>query len=131
METERKNGKNKAVNKEKILKILKEYSMITLGCIIYSLGVAVFLDPNKIAPGGVTGIATVINSVLNGKVISGLNIETNLTGILIIVINVPLLIVGAIFFGKKFTISTVYATVVSSLLIELWNFAFSSLPPFR
>ena len=77
METERKNGKNKAVNKEKFLKILKEYSIITLGCIIYSLGVAVFLDPNKIAPGGVTGIATVINSVLNGKVISGLNIETN------------------------------------------------------
>lgn len=130
METERKSGKDKAVNKEKVLRILKEYSIITLGCIIYSLGVAIFLDPNKIAPGGVTGIATIINSVLNGKVISGLNINTNLTGILIIAINVPLFIVGAIFFGKKFTISTVYATVVSSLLIELWNFAFSSLPPF-
>lgn len=130
METERKNGKGKAVNKDKVLRILKEYSIITLGCIIYSLGVAIFLDPNKIAPGGVTGIATIINSVLNGKVISGLNIDTNLTGILIIAINVPLLIVGAIFFGKKFTISTVYATVVSSLLIELWNFAFSSLEPF-
>ena len=130
METERKSGKDKAVNKEKVLRILKDYSIITLGCIIYSLGVAIFLDPNKIAPGGVTGIATIINSVLNGKVISGLNINTNLTGILIIAINVPLFIVGAIFFGKKFTISTVYATVVSSLLIELWNFAFSSLPPF-
>lgn len=130
LETERKSGKDKAVNKEKVLRILKDYSIITLGCIIYSLGVAIFLDPNKIAPGGVTGIATIINSVLNGKVISGLNINTNLTGILIIAINVPLFIVGAIFFGKKFTISTVYATVVSSLLIELWNFAFSSLPPF-
>lgn len=129
MKSVKKNGSGK-ITKKAVLKILKDYSIITLGCIIYSLGVALFLDPNNIAPGGATGIATVINSILNGEVIEGLNIGTNLTGILIIVINVPLLIVGAIFFGKKFTISTVYATVVSSLLIELWNFAFKTFPPF-
>lgn len=108
--------------KNKALKILKDYAVITLGCIIYSLGVAYFLDPNNIAPGGVTGIAIIINHLLP--------FETDVTGMVIIIINVPLFILGAIFFGKKFTISTVYATVVSSLLIELWNYLFAALPPF-
>ena len=117
-----KNGNGK-ITKKALLKILTDYSLITVGCIIYSFGIATFLDVNKIAPGGVSGIATVLNGVLNGAVVESLNIGTNLTGILIIVINIPLLICGAIFFGKKFTISTVYATVVSALLIELWNYA--------
>lgn len=95
---------------------------MTLGCIIYSIGVALFLDPNNIAPGGITGIAIVINYLLP--------LEQDLTGIIIIVINVPLFILGAIFFGKKFTISTIFATIVSSLLIELWNYVFADMPPF-
>lgn len=122
MDEKNLNAENKKITKRKVLKIVKEYLITTLGCIIYSLGVALFLDPNNIAPGGVTGIAIVINYLLP--------IEQDLTGIIIIVINVPLFILGAIFFGKKFTISTVFATIVSSLLIELWNFAFASVPPF-
>lgn len=102
---------------------------MTLGCIIYSLGIALFLDINKLAPGGVSGIAIIINAVLNGAVISGLNIGADITGILIIVINIPLFIIGAIFIGKKFTISTIYATVVSSLMIELWEYAFAGIQP--
>lgn len=124
MKSVKKNGNGKITQKA-VLKILKDYSIITLGCIIYSLGIATFLDVNKIAPGGISGIATVINGVLNGAAADGFNIGMNVTGILIIVINIPLLICGAFFFGKQFTISTLYATVVSSLLIELWNFAFA------
>jgi len=122
-------GENTA-KKNKVLKILKNYLVMTLGCIIYSLGIALFLDVNKIAPGGATGIATVLNSILNGEVFEGLNIGTNITGILLLAINIPLLIVGAVVFGKKFTVSTIFATVVSSLLIELWNFLFSAYIPF-
>lgn len=110
-----------AARKAKVLKILKKYSVTTLGCIIYSLGVSLFLDLNNIAPGGITGIAIIINSVIG--------LETNITGILVIAINLPLLILGAIFFGKNFTLSTIYATVVSSLLIELWNFIIKDYPP--
>lgn len=123
MKTAKNNGDNNAGKKAKVLKIFKEYSIITLGCIIYSFGVALFLDPHNIAPGGVTGIAIIINELLP--------IETNITGILIIVINVPLFILGAVFFGKKFTISTVFATVVSSLLIELWNLVITDLSLFE
>lgn len=122
MQEDKLKDKNSAVKKAKVISLLKRYAVITLGCIIYSLGVALFLDANNIAPGGVTGIAVVINSVLP--------IERNITGILIIAINVPLLILGAVFFGKYFTLSTLYATAVSSLLIELWNIVFKDLLPF-
>ena len=122
MKSVKKSGGTK-ITKKAVLKILKDYSIITLGCIIYSLGVALFLDPYNIAPGGATGIAIVINEILP--------IETNITGILIIAINVPLFILGAVFCGKKFTISTLFATVVSSLLIELWNFAFKDVEIFK
>ena len=122
MKSVKKNGSGK-ITKKAVLKILKDYSIITLGCIIYSIGVALFLDPYNIAPGGATGIAIIINEILP--------IETNITGILIIVINVPLFILGAVFCGKKFTISTLFATVVSSLMIELWNFAFKNVEIFK
>lgn len=101
--------------KKKTLDFLKTNSLILLGCVIYSFGIAVFLDANNIAAGGVTGIAIVIN-FLTG-------IET---GYLILFLNVPLLIFGAIVFGGKFAVSTVYATVVSSLMVRGWTWLFES-----
>ncbi len=103
------------MEKSKISKVLVKYSLITLGCIIYSFGVAVFLDANSIAAGGVTGISILISFL------SGWD-----TGFLIILINIPLLILGAVFFGKKFIISTLYSTLISSLMIEGWEWVFES-----
>ncbi len=99
-------------NKASVLKFFKKYSVMTLGCIIYSLGVALFLDANELAAGGVTGIAIII-SFLAGEKIG--------TGWLIIILNVPLFVLGVIFLGKKFILPTLYATLFSSGLIELWN----------
>lgn len=96
------------------VKILKKYALIAIGCIVYSLGVALFLDTNALASGGVTGIAIMISSLAHGRI--G-------TGWLIIIINIPLFVLGAIFFGRKFIVSTLIATAVSSGLIELWAFA--------
>lgn len=87
------------------------YSLITLGCIVYALGVALFLDPYNLAAGGVTGIAIMITYA------SGWNV-----GWIIVVINLPLFVLGAIFFGKKFTLSTLFSTLLSSLLIEFWAY---------
>lgn len=99
------------MEKEKKIIIAKNCALISLGCIIYSLGVALFLDPYGIASGGVTGIAIIINYVSNGVI--G-------TGWLILIINVPLFIIGFIFFGKTFIISSVISTALSSGLIELF-----------
>ncbi|MDE6868739.1 MAG: YitT family protein [Clostridia bacterium] len=113
------------MKKKKALEFLKRYSIIVLGCIIYSAGVSFFLDANHIASGGVTGIAIIISYLLQPTPVAGiLN-----TGILIIIINVPLFILGFIFFGKGFTLSTLFATVLSSALIEVWNFALKKFIP--
>lgn len=107
----------KKINKKAVMLFLKQYGIITLGCIIYSLGIALFLDPYDLASGGVYGISVIIRYLC----------ETYLgwvwltTPILIIALNIPLFILGAVFFGKKFVLSTIYSTVVSSLLISLWK----------
>lgn len=103
----------KAINKDKVKKAAIKYGIITLGSIFFSLGVALFLNANHVSSGGVTGIAIIIEYLTGFP-----------TGYLIIFINIPLFILGAIFFGRNFIISTVYSTVSSSLLVELWKFLF-------
>lgn len=103
-----------------IKETIKKYSLIVIGCIVYSVGVALLLDPNELAAGGVTGIAIIINYLSNGAI--G-------TGWLIVIINVPLFILGMIFFGKSFIISTLISLLLSSGLIELFNVTLVPLMP--
>ena len=108
------------MNKKTVaLKILKQYLIITAGCIIFSLGIALFLDANKIASGGVSGLAIILSHITPLK----------MTGVWIIILNVPLFILGAVSFGRNFVISTLYSTIVSSLLIELFNFLLKDFLP--
>jgi uncharacterized membrane-anchored protein YitT (DUF2179 family) len=96
------------------------YAVITLGCLFYSFGVSLFLDAGGLSSGGVTGIAIIINHLLRFN-----NIDFIDTGIIIVIINIPLLIVGTLHFGKKFLFSTVYTTLLSSLLMVFWKWLFN------
>lgn len=113
-----KDGGNEAAkpvkpNKKKIaLGIFVKYLIITLGCILYATGISLFVEPANLSSGGMTGISLIINAV------SGFP-----TGYLYIILNVPMFILGLIFFGWKFLLSTGYATVVSGLLMRLGKFA--------
>ena len=88
-----------------------------LGSVLYALSVNIFTAPNQIAPGGVTGVATLFNFAW------GLPIGT-----MILVINLPLLIASWFRLGKAFTIRTLIVTVLSSVVIDA---AAPFLPPFR
>ncbi len=98
-----------------VLAQLKKYALITLGCIIYSLGISLFIEPANLSSGGMTGISLIINAV------SGIP-----TGYLLIILNIPVFIIGFIFFGWAFLLSTGYATTVSSLLMTLWSHIFGA-----
>lgn len=87
------------------------FPMITVGCIIYALGFSIFILPNHISPGGVSGIALIINKFL--PFLS--------TGAVIILLNIPLMILGLIKLGKKSIVRTAYAVVVSSILIDAFE----------
>ena len=87
--------------------ILLRYIAIIAGCLIYAAGIAIFLDPNDLAPGGITGIAIMISYATSIP-----------SGTLVLIINIPLLIIGAKRFGKSFLMYTVVSTVLSSFMIN-------------
>lgn len=85
-----------------------DYLMITVAAFIYAVAVSLFLDPNSLAPGGVTGIAIILNRL------SGLE-----TGTWVLIINVPIIILGMWKFGLHFILSTLYCTAATSFFINL------------
>lgn len=103
------NTQNRIPNKKvSAKKIVMDYLLITAACAIYSVAVSMFLDPNSLAPGGVTGISIILNRLIPVE-----------TGTLILLINIPILILGAWKFGLRFSLSTIYSTVLISLFTNL------------
>ncbi len=90
--------------------ILKSILAVTLGAAVYALSIVFFYDPASIAPGGLAGIAIIISHVINFP-----------TGTLILLLNIPLFILALLKFGKKFVFLTIYATVLSSVLMNLFE----------
>lgn len=88
-----------------------------LGSVLYALSVNIFTAPNQIAPGGVTGIATLIN-YLTGFPIG--------TGILLV--NLPLFLASWRILGRGFTLRTAAVTVLSSVIMDI---AAPLVPPFQ
>ena len=46
--------------KNKVVKFIIRYVVITLSAIMYGLGIGLFLNPNQLAPGGISGIAIIL-----------------------------------------------------------------------
>ncbi len=91
------------------MNFIKRYGIISLGCVIFALGFALFLSPLEISPGGVSGIVILITHYFP-------SVDS---GLLILFFNVPLLIFGSIILGGRFLTGTVWATVFSSLAISV------------
>lgn len=97
-----------ALQKKTVRQKVIDYMVITVASVIYAAAVSLFLDPNSLAPGGVTGIAIILNRL------TGLE-----TGTLILVINLPILALGAWKFGIRFILSTIYCTALTSVVTNL------------
>lgn len=80
---------------------------VLLGSVLFSAAINCFTAPNRIAPGGLTGIATVIHSLAPVPI-----------GASVLVMNLPLFVWGAVQMGWRFTGRTAVATVLSSVLID-------------
>lgn len=94
--------------KRKLKSIITDLIFFILGCFIYSAAVTMFISSNEISPGGFTGIATVINYLF--KVPSG---------IMLLILNIPVLILGLIKFGGMFVIKTSFVTVLASFSLTV------------
>ncbi len=93
------------------------YSLIIVGAFILAAGFVLFVDPHKIAPGGVYGIGIVIHHLTKGMfewAPEGLPIGT-----IGLVLNIPLTIIGIKILGPKFGVKTVIGFILSSVFIDL------------
>ncbi len=87
---------------------MKDYIMITIGAIITALSLVILTVPNKIAAGGVSGVATILYHMFGFKV-----------GIVILVINVPLFLVAIYVLGGRIGIKTLWGIIVLSLSVDI------------
>ena len=84
------------------------YIQILLGSLIGGAAYPLFLTPNRIAPGGITGIATILNFLLKWPV-----------GTVSLVLNIPLFLVGYKTMGKIFAFRSLVATILFSVFIDV------------
>ena len=91
-----------------ILGEVKAYIIITLGLLLYTLGWIVFLIPNNMVGGGVTGLSAILLYAFNIPV-----------GASFFVINLILLLIALKVLGKGFGMKTVYAIIIASVFYEV------------
>ena len=82
--------------------------MTVLGSALFALGFAVFLQPNGMNSGGISGLAMVIVELLGAGSV----------GVISIVINLPLFLLGGIKIGKRFFFGSLLGMILSSVLID-------------
>lgn len=89
--------------------VFVQFIVIFFTSVIRAIAYDVFIIPNKIAPGGIAGISSILY-----------NINSNLSvGITSAVMNVPLVVMAFLFINKKFAISTMIAVAVTSVLTDV------------
>ncbi len=89
---------------------LKNAFLILLGCAISGLAYALFLIPHHFVPGGVSGIAIIINYFATLPV-----------GALIVLLNVPVFLLGLKTMGKRYVLNSLAGMVVSAVFIDFFN----------
>jgi len=97
---------------------LLNYLFISLGSFILALGVVGFLAPNKIATGGTAGLAIIFHHIFNLPI-----------GVLMALINIPLLLVSVKYLGKKFAFKSMYAIALIVVFIDVLK-EFVAIPSF-
>lgn len=88
---------------------VRAYALIVLGCIIGGASYPLFLVPNNVAPGGLTGVAIILNYFFKELPV----------GVTSMALNLPLFLVGYKTLGRTFVLRSLIATVLFSVAIDL------------
>lgn len=91
--------------------------LTALGSAVFALGFSLFLEPNNINAGGISGLAQAVAHILGLENV----------GVLSVILNLPLFFVGGLRVGKRFFAGSLLGTFVSGLLIDA--FALISIGP--
>lgn len=99
---------------------IKNFLLITLGTVLTAVGIYFFKFPNNFSTGGVSGI-----SILLGKLVPFLSPAVSMWAI-----NLILLLVGFLFFGRGFGLMTAYCSMLYSFLTWLFEVIYPMTAPF-
>lgn len=91
---------------------VKEYSLITLGILIFVVGWTIFLLSNNLVGGGVTGIASIIQYATHGMIKAGYSYFA---------LNIVLIAAAIFILGKGFGGKTIYATIIASVGLNIFQ----------
>ena len=89
-------------------KIFQRALLITLGAILMSVGLEIFLVPNNVIDGGITGISIMLSYITGWKL-----------GMFLFLFNIPFIFLGYKQIGKTFALSTLYGIVILSITTTL------------
>ncbi|MCK5762261.1 MAG: YitT family protein [Candidatus Izimaplasma sp.] len=98
--------------------IKKEYKkilVIAVGSLIYAVGIVWFLNPSGVYSGGITGTAQLITNICDRFLGGSINL-----GLLIFLLNVPIVIFGFVKMTRKFIYYSLYSVLLQSLFIGLF-----------
>ena len=94
--------------KHSVLTLAKEYALVTLGVLAYALGWSIFILPNNLVGGGVSGFGSILYYA------TGLPM-----GVTYFVLNVLLLLIGTKILGTGFGGKTIYAICMTSIMLSV------------
>ena len=95
-----------AIVKKSFWTVVKEWALVTLGILIYVTGWALFLMPNNLVGGGVSGISSMIQYATGGAIQMGYSY---------FVLNAILIILAMVVIGMGFGAKTIYAIILASV----------------
>ena len=103
-------------------KAYKQYFDLIFGSTLLTLGIYLFVTPNGINFGGVIGLAQIIEFFL--RRFMAIRSDANLVGMINLLINVPLFLIGYRVMSRRFCIKTMLSVAVQTLLLSV-------LPPLK
>ena len=89
--------------------LVKEWLLVTLGILIYVLAWSIFLIPNNLIGGGVSGISSIIQYATGGKIQMGYTY---------FVLNAILVAAAMVILGMGFGAKTIYAIILASVALR-------------
>lgn len=99
------------ITKAREVSTLERYLLFSVGIFVTALGTYFFKFPNNFSTGGVSGLSLILGRLIPSEVFT--------PSVLMFIINTALLGVGFVFIGKEFAFSTVYCSMLLSVLMTV------------
>ena len=104
---------------KRIKNIISDYIYIAIGTALTAFGISVFMNPAKLAPGGISGIGTLIYHISADYFGHSLDL-----GLIMLILSIPIYLLGLALFGKEYGLKTLMGTLLLALFTSLFDLLF-------